>query len=228
MTLGRDVARQLLIATGVGALIGGVVGGIGGRLVMFALRVGSPDSVIGVQTDDDFTVGRFSTSTFFLLGVTAGLGVATALLYLLVRETCPRRGRPLVIAAVAALYLGADVIDPHKLDFEIFEPRSFAVASFIAMPAVAALAIGWVLERMLEREGRPPLWQIVPMAIAAVPVLPLAPVIALVGAVVYTVRNQPKAAAWCLRVGRVAVPLGLALLSLRSGVELWRDVDQTL
>src|SRR5439155_915438 len=82
-----------------GLLCGAVVGGIGGRVAMLILRLTSNDSVIGIKSDDDFVIGRFSTETIFLLVIAAVLGAAGGFVYLLAREWLPRRGR----AAVGAL-----------------------------------------------------------------------------------------------------------------------------
>ena len=68
------------LASGVssGFITGLLIGGVGGRLAMFLLRLTSDPALRGRQTDDGFTIGVFSTETLFLLGVTAGLGVSAA------------------------------------------------------------------------------------------------------------------------------------------------------
>jgi len=58
-----------------GFVAGVLIGGVGGRLAMLALRLTSDPSLHGVLTDDGFTIGRVSLETLFLLGVTAGLEV---------------------------------------------------------------------------------------------------------------------------------------------------------
>ena len=93
----RELTWRLLVATGTGALVGGVIGGIGGRLVMFVLRLGSSDAVIGSTTDDGFTIGIFTTSSLFLMAVTAGIGAATGVIYFIVPQctATPRARRDL-------------------------------------------------------------------------------------------------------------------------------------
>ena len=44
----------------VGLVCGALIGGVGGRLAMFVLRVTSDGSLHGLQTDDDFTIGKFT------------------------------------------------------------------------------------------------------------------------------------------------------------------------
>ena len=88
----RELTWRLLVATGTGALVGGVIGGIGGRLVMFVLRLGSSDAVIGSTTDDGFTIGIFTSQSLFLITVTMGIGAATGVVYFIIRSALPRRG----------------------------------------------------------------------------------------------------------------------------------------
>jgi hypothetical protein len=57
-----------------GLLCGGLIGGVGGRLAMFILRLTSSDSLHGVETDDGFTIGSFTGATVFLVIATAFLG----------------------------------------------------------------------------------------------------------------------------------------------------------
>jgi len=56
---------------------------------MLALRLTSHPSLHGVSTDDGFRIGRVSLQTLFLLGVTAGLGMAGGVFYLVVRRWIP-------------------------------------------------------------------------------------------------------------------------------------------
>ena len=75
----RDLSRPgATLASGVSAgfVSGVLIGGVGGRLAMLLLRVTSDPSLHGLQTDDGFRIGRVSAETLFLLGVTAGLGMA--------------------------------------------------------------------------------------------------------------------------------------------------------
>src|SRR5512143_429212 len=79
------------LAAGVsgGFVSGLLIGGVGGRLAMLLLRLTSAPALRGVTTDDGFTIGRLSAETIFLLGVTAGLGIAGGLFYLIVRGWIP-------------------------------------------------------------------------------------------------------------------------------------------
>ena len=74
--------RVIVVA---GIPYGVVVAGIGSRLAMLLLRVTSPDRVIGAQSDDDFTIGRFTIAgTYNLLLLGAVVGIIGAAAYRLV------------------------------------------------------------------------------------------------------------------------------------------------
>ena len=85
----REPGATLGAGVSAGFLAGVLIGGVGGRLAMLALRLTSDPSLNGVSTDDGFTIGRVSLQTLFLLGVTAGLGMAGGLFYLVVRRWIP-------------------------------------------------------------------------------------------------------------------------------------------
>ncbi len=87
--LGEGV-RVLVIA---GIPVGVVVAGIGSRLAMLMLRLTSPDAVRGIQSDDDFTIGRFTLAgTYNLLLLGAAIGIIGAAAYQWVRPWLLGRG----------------------------------------------------------------------------------------------------------------------------------------
>ena len=86
-------ARRVSAGVVGGLATGALIGGVGGRLAMFVLRVTSDPSLHGLKTDDGFTIGRFSGETLFLVLATAALGVLGGLLYLAVRPWLPERWR---------------------------------------------------------------------------------------------------------------------------------------
>src|SRR5580765_8982665 len=90
----REPGATLGAGVSAGFLAGVVIGGVGGRLAMLMLRLTSDPSLHGVSTDDGFTIGRVSLETLFLLGVTAGLGMAGGLFYLVVRRWIPSLADP--------------------------------------------------------------------------------------------------------------------------------------
>jgi hypothetical protein len=224
----RTVAWRLLSAIGGGAIVGAIVGGIGGRLAMFVLRLTSNENVLGLTTDDGFEIGRFTTATTFLLTVTAGLGGATGAAYYALRGILPQRGRAVLWAIVLGLLTGADLLKPRSTDFTLLEPRSLAVASFVLLPAVAALLIALVVERLLQREPWSSRALAALLTLGALPLVPVLPaVLALFGAALFLSR-RPRIRVATIAVARIAVPLLLVALSVRSGVHLWRNANEIL
>jgi hypothetical protein len=209
-----------------GFLAGVLIGGIGGRIAMLLLRVTSDPRLHGIKTDDGFTIGRVSAETIFLLGVTAGLGIAGGLLYLVVRRWIPAPWRIPVMTVFFTLVGGAGVIGPSDVDFSLLSPLPLAVALFVAIPAAYGVAMPWLTERLL-REGsvlRRERWG------AIVGLLPLV-VMNIVGILTLIIafgvwlagRNARLVNAWRSRttvwIGRAA----LVATAVFSGVGLVRD-----
>jgi hypothetical protein len=141
-------------AAALGGLAAGfLVGGIGGRLAMFILRVTSDDSVIGIQSDDDFTIGQISSSSIFLIAATTLIGTLLAFAYLLVRRWLPEGRRPLQAAVFFGLVGGAAVIKPDGVDFTLLSPLWLAVLLFIALPAAYGWVMASIVEQLIARPG---------------------------------------------------------------------------
>ena len=128
-----------------------LIGGVGGRLAMFLLRLTSDPALRGAKTDDGFTIGVFRPE-LFLLGVTAGLGILGGLFYLIVRGWIPGRWRIVVMTVYVGLVGGAGLIRPDGLDFRALSPLPLAVAMFVAIAAAYGAVMPWLTERML-RDG---------------------------------------------------------------------------
>jgi len=222
----RSVAWQVLAAAGGGALVGALVGGLGGRLVMLVLRLGSDPTVLGIRTDDGFEIGRFTTSTLFLITVTAGLGGAVGALYFIVRDALPHRGRAILFAVVVGSFTGADLLRPGTRDFTLLDPKAFAVASFIAMPIVAAFGIALAVDRLLKVDPWSSSALTTMLVIAALPLVPVLPLPLLLWAGAAWVRRRPRLTSATHAVARVVVPLLGVVVAVRSGGELWRDAHE--
>lgn len=224
----REVVWRFLIGAGAGSIVGVVIGGIGGRLAMFVLRLGSADYLHGAQTDDGFAIGRFSTATFFLLMVTAGLGAVTGVAYVAARNALPATGRAAFVGIVVALVSGASFVDPYSFDFSALDPKVFAVAAFTLLPGIAAATIVLAVDRLLLVEP----WSSRPLAVvlclaALVLNVVLVVVVAAVG-VALALRRAPALGGRLLAGARIVVPILLIVLAARSGAELWRDIDALL
>ncbi len=136
------IGRWLLLGGAAGAVSGFVVGGVGGRLAMLLLRLTSPDSVRGVESDDGFTIGQFSGETVFLLGLATALGLLVGVAFVVLRSQLPGRVGTLLIVLASGTLGAATIIKPDGVDFTKLAPLPLACALFTVIPlAGAALTV---------------------------------------------------------------------------------------
>ena len=220
----RVVAWWLVVGVVAGAVVGGLIGGVGGRLAMLALRLTS--DVPGLTTDDGFTVGRFTLSgSLQLYFAMAQVGAVNGLAYVAARPFLPERVGTVLWGLVGAAVTGGLVVHRDGVDFAFLEPSWLAVASFVALPGIGALAIAWLVERAARLEPwRCSRW----FALLLVPALPAVigvAVLALVPAAVVValgrirrLRRLPRA-----RWARLAAFGVLVLMISLGAVDLARD-----
>jgi hypothetical protein len=135
----------MLLGAAAGAWAGLLVGGVGGRLAMFVLRLTSPDYVRGVTSDDGFEIGRFSFDTVFLLALTTIAGAFVGVVFVAFRRALHVAWRVWSWTLVGATVGGSLILHADGIDFNLLEPTWLAVAMFIAIPAGgAALMAVWV------------------------------------------------------------------------------------
>jgi len=142
----REDARMVLRWVTLGACAGGLggflIGGVGGRIAMFVLRLTSPDFIRGLESDDGFEMGRFDlSSTGQLLLFTTILGIVGGLIVVAGRPFFPRRYAPIGWALAAGAIVGATIITHDGVDFTLLEPVELSVAMFVAIPALGAYLI---------------------------------------------------------------------------------------
>ena len=122
---------------------------------MMLLRLTSPDAVRGVQSDDDFTIGRFTLAgTYNLLVLGAVVGIIGVAAYQWVRPWLlgPWWFRRLTIGLGSAAVVGSLLVHADGIDFTVLEPTWLAIGLFIALPGLFGLTIGPVVDRV-ERPG---------------------------------------------------------------------------
>jgi len=141
----RAGAWWLLLGGAAGSLGGLLVGGLGGRVLMLLLRHTSPEFV-GSVSDDGFEIGVVTHRTLQLLGATMQIGALNGIGYAAARWFLPRAWRLPVWTLVGAAVGGSVIVHRDGVDF-LLQPRWLAVASFVALPALGALAIAWFVER---------------------------------------------------------------------------------
>jgi hypothetical protein len=155
--LRSTVAEQVRILAVAGIAVGVIVVGLGSRLAMLALRLTSPDSVIGRQSDDDFTIGRITLSgTYNLLLLGAGVGIIGVAAYQCVapRLIGPFWFRRLTVALAAGAVVGSMLIHSDGIDFRVLKPTWFAIGLFILLPALFGAAIGPAVDRVSRPTSR--------------------------------------------------------------------------
>lgn len=145
----RSLAGRLVTGLMYGAVCGALVGGVGGRLAMFVLRLTSSDHLRGLDTDDGFEIGSFTGGTVFLVVATSALGAVAGVAYVGLRRWLPERLRPVSAGVLAGAVGGAAVVEPEGLDFTLLDPLLLAVVLFVALPAAFGVLLSILLERAL-------------------------------------------------------------------------------
>jgi hypothetical protein len=130
-----------------GILCGAVVGGLGGRIAMFVLRLTSSDAIRGLKTDDDFTIGSISGATFFLVFFCASAGLLGGAAYGIASGAVPVRLRVVVSALLFGAVGGALLLHPGEFDFTFVDPPVLTVLFFVLLPALFGAAVAWLVER---------------------------------------------------------------------------------
>lgn len=140
-------AAIVAVGLGLGVLVGGVVG----RLLMFALIQLNEDAR-GRVSDDGFEMGRFTLSgSLNLLIVGALLGAFGGVVYAGARHLTfgPEWWRLTSVVLGAALPVGALIVHDDGVDFTLLQPAELSIAMFVLLPALYGLLLRLVVERLL-------------------------------------------------------------------------------
>jgi hypothetical protein len=192
---GSRLFEELRILVVAGIVAGVLLVGVGSRLAMLVLRLTSPDRVIGIQSDDDFEIGRFTVGgTYNLLLLGAAVGVIGAGVYRLVAPWLigPMWFRRFTTAAASAVVGGSMLVHADGIDFRLLKPTWLAIGLFVALPAIFGAAIGPVVDRVAApnswtRQGRRiwvvPVALLVPFPLTVLPIVLAAVVIAVLMAI---------------------------------------------
>jgi hypothetical protein len=149
-----DLLRVIVVA---GVITGVLIAGVGGRLAMLLLRLTSPDTVTGVESDDGFTIGEFTLGgSYNLLNLGGAVGLIGAAAYVLVSPWLlgPAWFRRFTVGAVAGALAGSMIIHADGTDFTVLEPLWLAVALFVGLPAL----FGWVIGAVVDSVDGPGSW----------------------------------------------------------------------
>lgn len=218
-------ARRLAPIVLVGAGLGLLVGGVGGRLAMLLLARINPE-IAGVESDDGFIMGRFTVgATINLLIVGLLLGLIGAVIYSVLRglRFGPRWFQVLSIGGGAGIAVAAPIVHPDGVDFTMLSPVGLAIALFVAIPFGYAACLTLIAERLLADGSsyqRLPRWaQYLPLALLVL--VPFAvPLLGIGWLVGYLIRSSSRGRAMIERpvaywFGRLML-VGYFGLSLRD------------
>ena len=223
----RRIVWWWFLVVGSGGFVAALIGGAGGRLVMFILRLTSPESLRGIETDDGAIIGEFTVGgTFFLVMFVAVLGGFYGGFYGLVRSFITPSWRVPLSAAFAGLVGGSLLVHEDGIDFRLLAPRAFAVVSFVAIPALIGLGTAWLVERWSDRETMT-LSRKVTLVLGLIPTFLFFPAagLGIAACVVLAVFAQfgpirtlvdATAVRWIVQFGLVAVSLVAAIALVRT------------
>lgn len=161
VSIRSEVSERLWVLIVAGIPTGVLVAGVGSRLAMLVLRLTSPDSVVGVTSDDGFEIGRLTLGgTYNLLMLGATVGVIGAAAYRAVQPWLlgPNRFRRLTVAAGSGAVVGSMLIHADGIDFRVLKPTWLAVGLFVALPALFGTVIAVVVDRV-SAIAVPPGWR---------------------------------------------------------------------
>lgn len=225
---GGEALRRLAAVTLAGAVLGLLLGGMGGRLAMMLLARLNPEFT-GTTSDDGFTIGQLTTDSFNLLMVTTLIGVLGGGVYFALRGLMvgPRWFQVLSISVGPAIVVGGMLVHRDGVDF-MLEPAGLAIAMFVAIPGVYAALLALLAERWLTSGG----WFMsAPVLAALSPLLlwiPLAPLLAVLLLGVATYQGLRRTAWGAAALGHPAWPwllrAALVVLFAVALVGLIRDI----
>ena len=187
---------------------------------MLVLRLANPETA-GLESDDGFVIGRVTTATLILVFGSAAIGAVGGSIYVALRSSLPDRFRTLLWTCALAAGGGAAFVHEDGLDFQL-DPAWFAIASFVLLPGLAALAVALLVERWLTRVDPSVRFTRAIAASALLGTLGLVVAVLVCGAA-FSWRRLPGTFRGRLeRAARVAVPALFAGQTVYAGIDLVR------
>jgi hypothetical protein len=226
-----ELVRVILVS---GVAVGAVVGGLGSRIAMLILRLTSPDSVSGVESDDGFTIGQVTLGgTYNLIVIGTAVGVIGAAAYVAVRPWLvgPLWLRRATVGATAGLLVGSMLIHADGVDFTLLKPLWLAITLFVLLPAVVGVTLAIAVDRVSSPQSRTaqgrvrwalPLILTALVAPAVLLIVPVLLVVAVVLPVARALRRPLRESA----LSRVAVRVGFAVVPFAGLMALGQDLAE--
>ena len=144
--------RRRGLAFGIGASVGLLIGGVGGRLAMRVIADADP-STFGLGTASGATIGTVTVGGTLNIVVQTGIlgGGLFGLTYLWVRRYLPR-WRALAYGIALAIVATGINVGGNLHDFEIL-PRALSVLLFAALFFAYGAVTGMLIDRAVPRTG---------------------------------------------------------------------------
>jgi hypothetical protein len=224
---------RVLIVSGVSA--GALLVGLGSRVAMLILRLTSPDSVHGVESDDGFTIGEVTIGgTYNLLQLGAVVGIIGAAAYLWVAPWLigPTWFRRLTTGLAAAAVAGSMLVHADGIDFTVLKPTWLAIGLFVALPGVFGTLIGSFVDAVRRADSWTARgsrrWVLALVCVACFPVTVFPLTIALIVLLVWAIVNGAGLVALIRRIPAYTFIIrSLWLLVAVAGlVALVNDINQ--
>jgi hypothetical protein len=225
-----DVSTQVRILIVAGIPTGVLVAGMGSRLAMLVLRLTSPESVLGVTSDDGFEIGRFTLGgTYNLLVLGAVVGVIGAGAYMAVRPWLlgPAWFRRCTVSAASGVVAGSMLIHADGIDFRVLKPTWLAVGLFVALPTLFGVVTSVATDRVAAIAA-PAGWRRWVVPIVLVVAFPLAIVAAGIATIVLAVwtpvRRGLESTGGPPKVARLGVRAAWLMIAFVGLAALVRDI----
>lgn len=218
----EEIFERLRVLVVAGTIVGVLVAGIGSRLAMLVLRLTSPDTVLGVTSDDGFEIGRFTLGgTYNLMGLGAFVGIIGAAAYRAVAPWLlgPRWVRRVTVAAGSGAVVGSILISADGVDFNLLKPTWLAISLFIALPALFGATIAIAVDEVAARRDIGPQgWRRMSLPVVLVAASPVSLVIVVLSGVVLAVWVPLRRT---FDIANVPLALGIAVRAIWLAVALW-------
>ena len=147
--------RHVALAGLAAAITGGIVLGVGGRLVMFISRLIHPEAS-GRITENGNRIGEFTIQGSIELLVFGGVlsGLLAGVIWVLIRRWLP--GGALVVGLGAVSIGGPFLIEGDNRDFVILEDPRLDLLLLLGLLFLFGLSLHWVDRLLTERTSEEP------------------------------------------------------------------------
>ena len=153
-----EILRSILVVAATAIPVSLVFAGVGGRLVMRAATLLSPES-IGARTENGNRIGEITLDGSIALIIFGSLTAALigTVLWVIVRPWLPVRRivRAVSAGVVAVAIAGFFLVDPYNPDFLVLRSDLAIVGLFLVIIALFGFGLAW-FEPAVDRRIRHP------------------------------------------------------------------------